>query len=225
MNIDILFSLIEFFGIISFSISGALTGIRRNIDFLGVIICSITTVIGGGMIRDLLLGRTPPVALVDPYMVTLAIVVGFFTFSYSKHVLNIDKNAHLYKVYEWADTLGVGTFIVGGVNAAVSAGYIDNIFLMTFSGILTAVGGGLLRDTMLSKIPAVLRSKDLVATTAIICSIHYSILVKAETYAPMSIILTVALSALLRVASINFNLHMPQAEIAPKASDDNTRDD
>lgn len=136
---------LDIIGTISFAISGAMTGLKKNMDIFGVCMLGVTTAVGGGIVRDLLLGITPPSALTNPGNVFLAIVVSvilFFPF-----VRRFLLKHHIYdRMLLLADSAGLGLFTVYGIRVAALAGHDSNAFLLVFVGVITGVGGGVIRD-------------------------------------------------------------------------------
>ena len=150
--------IMDIIGTVAFAISGAMMAIQKKMDIFGVNILAITTATGGGVIRDLLMGQTPPVMFQNPMYVFIALgtanivfLVVYFSRKYSK------KDVHVLAFYEimlfWCDTLGLAAFSVDGVSAGVNAGYEDNLFLLIFVGLVTSVGGGVIRDIMANEMP------------------------------------------------------------------------
>lgn len=139
---------LELIGTVAFSVSGAITGLKKKMDTLGVVILGLTTAVGGGVIRDLILGITPPNTFRNPIYATFAIVTAFVVFLPAVQNL-ILKNRSL---YNWLmlvmDSLGLGIFTVVGIQVAYSLSEEYNIFLLVFVGVVTGVGGGVLRDIM-----------------------------------------------------------------------------
>ena len=110
------------------------------------------------MIRDLIIGQNPPVMFSNPMYVFIAVVtanVVFIVVYLSRKYFR--KDEHLLAFYEivlfWCDTLGLAAFSVDGVNAGVGAGYEKNLFLLVFLGVVTGVGGGVIRDMMANEMP------------------------------------------------------------------------
>ena len=136
----------EIIGVISFALAGAMTGLRKGMDIFGVCVLGLTTAVGGGIVRDLILGKTPPAAFRDPVSVLTAIGVSIVVFIPAVRRI-FYRNRRLYElVLLWADSVGLGIFAVCGVRVAMETGYADNPFLAVFVGALTGVGGGVLRD-------------------------------------------------------------------------------
>ena len=149
--------IIEIIGTIAFASSGAMVGIKKQMDLLGVCVLGMTTAVGGGMIRDLILGVTPPVMFQNPTYALLAIAFSIMIFCSMYFFQNRLENSKFYEVYDKLmmifDSLGLGLFTVVGVTAAINIGYETTGFLQIFVGVLTGVGGGVLRDIMAGNTP------------------------------------------------------------------------
>ena len=155
---ETLFTALEAIGTVAFAVSGATVALQRRLDVFGVMLLGLTTALGGGCIRALLLGRTPPVMFSQPLYAVVAIATSLIVFllawywriGFFGHMVLIDRVNNIF------DALGLGVFTVIGVRAGVAAGYGENAFLCVFLGLLTGVGGGVLRDMMSREIPMVL---------------------------------------------------------------------
>ena len=142
--------IIELIGTIAFSISGAMVGIRRKMDIFGVLVLGVVTAVGGGMMRDVILGKTPS-AFVKPIYVEVAVISAlapFLLLSINKRLLHSKYQALYAGLMFLMDSVGLGIFTAVGVSTGWTAGYHDNMFFLSFLGVLTGVGGGLLRDVM-----------------------------------------------------------------------------
>lgn len=155
--------IIDIIGTVAFAFSGAMTAIRKEMDLLGVIILGMVTAVGGGIIRDMILGIAPPQAFVEPVfalsaVLTSALVFAAFYFRGRRfrRLGNIAgakgyrelSGQRFQQVLMLADTLGLGVFTMVGVRAAFDNQMGMNYFLPVFLGTITGVGGGLLRDMM-----------------------------------------------------------------------------
>ena len=140
-------------GTLAFAASGAMIGLKKNMDIFGVCILGLTTATGGGVIRDLILGVTPPMAFRDPTAAIAALVTSAVFFS--RHVRRVlTHNQRWYDLLLfWMDTLGLGVFSVIGVELAFSQAERPTFFLLAFVGTLTGVGGGVLRDLLAQEMP------------------------------------------------------------------------
>ena len=137
----------EIIGTVAFAISGAYTAIEKHMDIFGVVILGTTTAVGGGIIRDILLGVTPPAAFREPIYALVAILVSIAVFLPRIRALLTDINSRPLLVM---DSVGLAVFTVIGVRAGMTSG---NMFLAVFVGVLTGVGGGVLRDLFAGREP------------------------------------------------------------------------
>lgn len=155
MTIPFIF-IMDIIGTIAFAFSGAITAIRKGMDIFGANILAITTAVGGGVIRDVLIGHVPPEMFRNPLYALIAVIMAniVFLFMYVRKK-NVPPNwVSLYeKMMFWFDTLGLAAFTIGGVNAGMETEFSDNAFLVVFLGVVTGVGGGLIRDMMASRRP------------------------------------------------------------------------
>ena len=153
MTLDHLFLFWELLGTVAFAASGAMTGLEKKMDLFGVCTLGLTTAVGGGIIRDVVLGNTPPMTFRDPSyaMVALATALVLF-FSHVRRYLKQNQRHYDLALF-WMDTLGLGIFTVSGVRLAYSFVYRPSVFLLVFVGVITGVGGGVLRDIMAGNTP------------------------------------------------------------------------
>lgn len=203
---------LDIIGVISFTISGALVAVRKKMDYLGVCILGIITAVGGGATRDIIIGRTPPVMFQDPLYVLIAFVVAnvifFFLFfnvkGKSKPLVN-----HIFEKYLFLfDTIGLASFTVNGV--IVGETLTDGgVFLCSFLGVMTGVGGGILRDLLANEVPAIFR-KHVYAMASIAGAISTALLWRVSEIAAASIGL--ALVVLIRVLARHFRWNLPHIE-------------
>ena len=152
--IDLVIFIFELLGTVAFAVSGGMAAIQRRMDLFGVLVLGCTTACGGGMIRDILLGRTPPAVFQNPvYIITAALSLCVLAL-----VLHFDRGTvALQKLISVFDTVGLGIFCVVGADTAIRAGFGDNMFLVVFVGVCTGIGGGMLRDILADRAPTVLR--------------------------------------------------------------------
>lgn len=146
----------EMIGTIAFAISGAIVGLRKKTDLFGVTALGIVTATGGGVIRDVILGVNPPSSFVDPIYVLVAFLTGLAVFILAAY--RARKGCELTKrdyrrVLLYMDSIGLGIFSVMGVKTAYFMFPETNGFLCVFCGMVTGVGGGLLRDMMVDTLP------------------------------------------------------------------------
>ncbi|KEZ88420.1 MULTISPECIES: trimeric intracellular cation channel family protein [Clostridia] len=171
-----LFFFIEVIGTIAFASSGAMVAIKKQLDLLGVIVLGVTTAVGGGMLRDIIIGNVPPALFKDPIYVLLAFITVMLLFvivRLNQKILDGRSMETYEKVMNIFDAIGLGAFTVVGIDTAVLSGYGDYHFLIIFLGVITGVGGGILRDIMAGQTPYVLR-KHIYACASIVGAILYA---------------------------------------------------
>ena len=161
-----LIDILDIIGVVAFAISGAMTAIKKRMDLLGVCVLGIVTAVGGGITRDVLLGNTPPAAFKNPRDVSIAAIVSCLVFIFmimnaSEHAKNPSEK--FVAIYEYVlmltDAVGLGAFTVIGIDVAKKtvSDYNTNTFLLIFVGVITGVGGGVLRDIMSGMIPYIFK--------------------------------------------------------------------
>ena len=156
---DSIIFIMEIIGTIAFASSGALTAFKQKMDIFGVNVLAIVTSVGGGMIRDLLIGNTPPVMFRKPVYVIIAMITCnllFLVFYFNRELLTNQFIIAYEKLMLVLDAIGLGIFTVVGVSTGMSTIYQENGFLILFLGVITGVGGGIIRDVLATQKPYVL---------------------------------------------------------------------
>ena len=169
---DVMFVL-ELIGAAAFAVSGAMVAIEKKADIFGVLFLAVTTALGGGVIRDVLIGRIPPVMFVSYWYLLISVVAAIAVFidAYlrsEKYKLHLDKLDAVNNVF---DAIGLAVFTVSGMNAAMPVS--DNVILVLFVGMCTGVGGGMLRDVMTNTMPKVLRKRVYAVASLIGGGLYY----------------------------------------------------
>jgi len=164
-----IFFFTDIIGIIAFSLSGFLVGVRNRLDLLGIVIAASLTALGGGILRDALLHRTP-FAFSEYYPAATLLITILIAFAFQS--LRADKIEHRW-LFVVSDTIGLIAFSITGALLAISAGY--NAFGVIILSFLTAVGGGVTRDVMINQVPSVLVS-DFYGSIALIVGIMLALL-------------------------------------------------
>lgn len=158
--------LIFLVGTVAFALSGYLLGVRKRLDLLGVLLLATLTAVGGGILRDVLLGRVPLVFVSSgPWYERAPVVIAFtvvVAFACSLHRVEAKGARSLFVV---ADSMGLVAFSLAGAQAALDANV--NLFATALLALLTAVGGGLVRDALVNEVPAILH-EDVYGTVAIL---------------------------------------------------------
>ena len=205
---DLVFFILEIVGTIAFALSGALTAMKKKMDLLGTIVLGMTTAVGGGIIRDLMIGRTPPVSLVNPLHPLIAVGVSVVAFLPFVQKL-LSRKSHVYDVlFNVEDAVGLGVFTVIGVNAGFTALNEPNLFMSVFLGVLTGVGGGVLRDVMAQTAPTIF-VKHFYATASIIGALACALVHMYWSELAASIIGAVVVVAL-RILAMVFKWNLPK---------------
>ena len=141
---NVLVFVLELIGTAAFAVSGAIVGIKKQMDLFGVIVLGVCTAVGGGIVRDVILGVTPPATFHDPvYTLTAAAVSA----RVGRHEPVFDRLLLV------MDAVGLGVFTVVGVQCAYRQAEHDTLFLTVFVGLITGVGGGVLRDVFSGERP------------------------------------------------------------------------
>ncbi len=155
-----LFFVMEMIGTVAFAVSGGMLAIRKDLDLLGILVLSVTAACGGGMLRDLLIGITPPVLFVRPVYVAVAASSAaalFLSMRFLRAARGFLQSSRYDTMHSLSDAVGLGAFTVVGIDTALQAGFGEYRFLVIFLGVLTGVGGGVLRDIMVNETPGVLK--------------------------------------------------------------------
>jgi len=158
----ILFAVLDLGGTFVFAVSGALLAVRRRLDLFGVLVLALAAGNAGGLLRDLLIGAVPPAAISDWRYLAVSLTAGLVVFCWyplSERLPNLSNRILIF------DAAGLALFAVVGTQKAL--GYRLNPVMAALLGMLTGIGGGMLRDVLVMQIPAVLRS-DLYALAALV---------------------------------------------------------
>lgn len=199
----------ELMGTLAFAASGALTGLRKNMDIFGICILALTTAVGGGVIRDLVLGNTPPATFQDPVYAVVALVTALVLFLPQVRRLLIRNQALYDRVLFLMDAAGLGIFTVVGVRFAYAHVPQATLFLLIFVGVVTGAGGGLLRDIMAGDTPYIF-VKHVYASASLVGAMVCGLLWHRLGEMP-SMMIGLGLVVLIRVLSRMFQWSLPKA--------------
>lgn len=158
LTMKMLILLLDLCGTFVFAISGATAAVRRRLDLFGVLVLSFAAANSGGIVRDLLIGAVPPAAIGDWRYLAVSLAAGLITFYWTPVIEKLQNPVRMF------DAAGLALFAVAGAQKALSFGI--NPFIAALLGMLTGIGGGMLRDVLLAEVPMVLRS-DLYAVAAL----------------------------------------------------------
>jgi uncharacterized membrane protein YeiH len=152
---------LDLIGTFVFALSGAIVGVRQRLDIFGVLVLSFAASSAGGIMRDVLIGSVPPAAIGDWRYLIAALLAGLLIFLWFPRYLQSSRVHYLILMF---DAAGLGLFAVTGTQKAL--GYGLNPIMAPLLGMLSGIGGGILRDVLVADIPTVLRS-DLYAVAAL----------------------------------------------------------
>lgn len=156
---SVVLTVLDLVGIFVFAISGGLVAVRKGLDIFGVLVLAGTTGLGGGFLRDVLIGAVPPAALADWRYLLVPVAAGLVTFWFHP---SLGRRERLVNVF---DAAGLGLFCVTGALKALAFGL--GPLPAALMGMLTGIGGGMLRDLLAGRVPVVLRG-ELYATPALV---------------------------------------------------------
>ena len=212
MDVELLILIAGIIGTIAFAVSGALIAIENKLDLFGVLILGCVTACGGGLIRDIMLKRE--ITLFNsPWYPIIACSVSLLVFI-AMYFLKSEKweDSKIYKVfYNITDSIGLGAFVITGADIAILSGN-ANIFPVVFYAVLTACGGGMIRDILVMKIPAIFR-KHIYAVAAIIGALYFYLLYYFNVPHPVIAITTVILVVIIRYLAFRFEWSLPKVKL------------
>jgi uncharacterized membrane protein YeiH len=201
MEASALTLVLDLCGVFVFALAGALAAVHKQLDVVGVVVVGIVAAVGGGLLRDVLLGDVPPPALEDWRYVAVCATASVIVFYFHPQVGRLTRSVRV------LDAAGLGFFAVAGTAKAMSAGL--GPVPACLLGTLTGVGGGLLRDVLLREIPFVLRTGELYAVTALAGSVVVAVTSELDVYNAATAAAAVAMVFLLRIAAIRRNWAAP----------------
>lgn len=192
---------LDLVGVFAFALSGGLVAVKKRLDLFGVLVLAGAAALGGGVLRDLLIGALPPVGISDWRLLTSALVAGLVTFLYHPGVERISRFVRV------LDAAGLAVFAIGGSLKALGAG-MDPLTSVIVGGI-TAVGGGIVRDVLAGQVPEVLRREmyalpALLGAALVVTAHHF------DAINPFVIWGCVALVFGMRMVAVVLDVHAPK---------------
>lgn len=212
MPVETIFEIFEILGTIAFAISGTMEAARHRMDLFGVAMMGLVAATGGGVIRDIMIGATPPAMFRSPEHAVLALLVsiaGFLLlrFWHRKDDGAAHRLAHIYeRIYFLSDTLGLAVFTVVGIEAAGEA----NAALLLFVGVITGVGGGVLRDVLAGTVPSIFR-KNIYALASAAGALADILLMKILP-AQVAMLIGFGLIVVIRIMARHFDWNLPRIQ-------------
>ena len=211
-DFNAIFQLCEAIGTAAFAVSGAMVAIDKGTDIFGVLLMAVFTALGGGTLRDVLIGHFPPRMFTNFHYVLLACICALAVFIIARIFKEryIERERLIEQVNNVFDAIGLGIFAVSGARIGMEAGFADNIFLTTFLGTTTAIGGGMLRDVLLQEMPFVLK-KRVYAVAAIVGALGYALLMRMGMNSVMAYALGMMATIAVRILATVFRWYLPKA--------------
>lgn len=195
-----MFHLLDIIGTMAFAMSGALTAMHKKLDLFGIFIIAFVTAVGGGTLRDIMIGRTPVGWMLDVNYVYV-IVVGFILAIFFRKKLDRLRTSLFF-----FDTIGLGVFTLIGLEKGINIGLHPVICIAL--GTMTACFGGVIRDILCTEIPIIFR-REIYATICIFGGIVFFILRKLNLDANFLYLITSLFVISVRLMAVNFKWHLP----------------
>ncbi len=190
-------------GTVAFAISGAIAGVRKDSDIYGVIVLGCVTAVGGGTLRDVLVGRIPPFIFHDYNYLILSILASITVFFFHNFF------EQRYDILLIMDALGLGVFTIIGLSIGLDykIGYLGAIMM----GVMTGTAGGMIRDVLLGEIPLVLQ-KTVYASACLAGGILFIILFKIGLNKNVNLFISATTVFVIRMLAIKLNWNLPKAK-------------
>ena len=200
----------DLFGTAVFAVTGALCGVHHRLDLLGVVVFGCTVGVGGGILRDMIIGATPVAALRDMSYLLICIASALTVFFIARYLSN------LHRIIAFCDAVGLGVFTA--IGAAKGFAYELNTIGVILCGVLTAVGGGILRDVMSKSIPVVLTS-DFYATASLLGGVLFCLLKHFTDMSDFVLFMIIFIFVTsIRLGAMYLKLQLPVAQCADNTS-------
>lgn len=196
--------LLDLAGTLVFALSGALLAVRKDLDIVGVAVLSVAAGLGGGLLRDVLLGATPPAALRNEAYLLTALAAAALGFWFHPGIARL---ARLNAGIRLLDAIGLGFFAIAGTLKSLNAG-LDPVPAVLL-GVVTGVGGGVVRDLLAGEVPLVLR-QEVYALAALLGATIFVLADRGGLARSPAAALGVGATVLLRLLALRFNLHAPK---------------
>lgn len=192
----------DLFGVFVFALSGGFDGAKYKLDFFGILVLSVATGVGGGILRDVLLGAHPPAVFLNEAYFAICLIAGLLAFFFANRVERHFTYVRL------ADAIGLGVFAAMG--AAIASrhelGWVGVVLIST----LTATGGGVIRDLLVREIPLILRA-DFYASNAVIGALAFLVMQHWGVQESTAMILTAVIASGCRLLAIRYEITLPKA--------------
>ena len=210
MNETLIIYIMELIGTIAFAISGALIAVRRSLDLFGVVLVGCITSVGGGIMRDLFLGKTPPSIFSNVIVLVIATITSIVVFIVS--YLNANKfesfEKRIESINNFFDALGLATFSAIGTEMACKSGFLDMAVLSISMGLLTGIGGGIIRDILVDSTPYVLKKHIYALASVVGSTIYYLIRINGNKI--VALIVSIPIIVIIRLLAAKYRWKLPK---------------
>lgn len=213
-------TLLELIGTVAFSVSGALVAIGASLDIFGVVFVSCITAVGGGIVRDLLLGIHPPAVFHNFPIVFVAMITAIVVFIVAYWQRNRfhhfkTKTEHINNIF---DAIGLAAFSVIGTEVGYTNGFLHNSFVLVAIGMITGIGGGIFRDILTDTTPYVFK-KHIYALASIFGSLLYVILRSYSHSVPLASVPAMISVIAIRMLATRYCWELPKISIRAESSE------
>ncbi len=194
-------NIIDILGTIAFAVSGAFSAMERKLDPFGVVILAFVTAIGGGTLRDVLIGNTPVAWLRNDVTATVILAAAFITLFFGRYVKQFQKTLFLF------DALGLGVFTLIGMEKGLRMQLSPGICIAL--GTITACFGGVIRDVLLNNVPLIFQ-REIYASACILGGSLYLLLQKTGIPNDWNTIIAILVIVLIRIIAMRYKLMLPR---------------
>lgn len=192
-------TIIEILGTLAFAISGIRHAAAKHFDWFGGFVCGFAVAIGGGTLRDVMLGL-PPFWMTSPLYIVCTIVAQIFVISFSRMLKRLDN------AWFFFDTLGLASFTITGIQKTIECDY--PFWVAIIMGCITGAAGGVIRDVLLNKTPVVLR-KEIYAMASIVGGLLYWVLTDMNVNMAITGVATFVFIVTIRILAVKYHISLP----------------
>lgn len=199
---EVFIYVLDLFGTMAFAVTGAFKAIEKKFDIVGIIILATITGLAGGTIRDIIIGKVPPNSIADPAYIAITVATGIVIFLLFSR---LKKHWNLFLKF---DAIGLGVFTIIGATFAYNI-FGLNFLAIAFAGIVTAIGGGILRDVFVQDTPIIF-VKELYASASLIGVVVFYFILVLDGSLYLATILGIIITTGLRMVAMKFNWNLPR---------------
>lgn len=203
--------IMELLGTIAFAVSGALIAVKSGLDLFGVTFLGCITAVGGGILRDIILGQCPPAVFSNPYVLMIAALtsVAVFVIAYKNRQHFESLREKIERINNVFDAVGLAAFSITGTEIACASGHSDNMLLVVIMGMITGVGGGMFRDVLVARAPYVLK-KHIYALASLVGSILYYLIREGTQNILAGTVVSMLVVVFIRMLATKYRWKLPR---------------